>query len=115
LNHAAWAREVQARYGNRIVVLGLGSAGALLALKGEAPLRVPAVFTRPVVNTIGAGDALFAAFLHVYAQKSDPYLAMRKAMVFASYKIGVAGAAEGFLDAEGLEGWVDRVDRVDRG
>lgn len=101
-----WAAAVQARYGNPIVVVGLGAEGALLALKGEAPQHVPAVVTRPVVNTIGAGDALFSCFLHVYAQTNDPHLAMRKAVVFASYKIGAAGAAEGFLDAEKLEVWV---------
>jgi ribokinase len=104
----AWAAAVQARYGNRIVVIGLGAEGALLAVQGEAPQRTPAVFTRPVVNTIGAGDALFSAFLHVYAQTGDPYLAMRKAVVFASYKIGAAGAAEGFLDGEGLEAWMGK-------
>jgi ribokinase len=100
-----WAGDVLARYGSRIVVIGLGADGALLAVKGEAPLRTPAVVTRPVVNTIGAGDALFSAFLHVYTQTNDPYLAIRKAVVFASYKIGAAGAAEGFLDAAGLESW----------
>lgn len=104
----AWAAAVQARYGNAIVVIGLGAEGALLAVQGEAPQRVPAVFTRPVVNTIGAGDALFAAFLHRYTQTGDPDLALRKAVVFASYKIGAAGAAEGFLDAEGLEAWVGK-------
>jgi ribokinase len=104
----AWAGEVLARYGNRMVVIGLGAEGALLAVQGEAPQRTPAVFTRPVVNTIGAGDALFSAFLHVYLQTRDPHLAIRKAVVFASYKIGVAGAAEGFLDGEGLDLWHQR-------
>ncbi len=103
-----WAAAVQARYGNAIVVIGLGADGALLAVKGEAPQRVPAVFTRPVVNTIGAGDALFSAFLHVYIQTGDPHLALCKAVVFASYKIGAAGAAEGFLDGEGLEEWAGK-------
>jgi ribokinase len=105
-----WAGAVSARYGNQIVVIGLGAEGALLAVQGDAPQRVPAVFTRPVVNTIGAGDALFSAFLHVYMQTSDPHLALRKAVVFASYKIGVAGAAEGFLDAAGLDLWVQETD-----
>lgn len=104
----AWAGAVSARYGNRIVVIGLGADGALLAVRGEAPRRTPAVFTRPVVNTIGAGDALFSAFLHTYMQTNDPHLAIRKAVVFASYKIGAAGAAEGFLDAEGLEKWAEK-------
>jgi ribokinase len=101
-----WAGAVSARYGNRIVVIGLGAEGALLAVQGETPQRVPAVATRPVVNTIGAGDALFAAFLHVYVQTGDPHLALRQAVVFASYKIGAVGAAEGFLDAEGLDAWM---------
>lgn len=101
----AWAAAVQARYHNTIAVIGLGAEGALLAVKGETPVHVPAVFTRPVVNTIGAGDALFSAFLHGYIKTGDPYLALRKAVVFASYKIGAAGAAEGFLDGAGLEGW----------
>jgi len=39
--------------------------------------RIPAVQTRPVVNTIGAGDALFSAFVHGYLQSGDPYQAIR--------------------------------------
>ncbi len=60
--------------------------------------RVAAIQTRPVVNTIGAGDALFSAFVYFYNQTQDPYLAIKKAVVFASYKIGETGAAAGFLD-----------------
>ena len=105
-----WARRLWNRYGTPIVVIGLGSEGALLAVKDDNFLeRIPAVYTRPVVNTIGAGDALFSAFVHSYGQKSDPYLSIKKAVVFASYKIGVAGAADGFLDAAGLDEWVARV------
>lgn len=103
-----WAAAVQARYGNGIVVVGLGAEGALLAVKGRALQRVAAVFTRPAVNTIGAGDALFSCFLHVYARTGDPYAAIRQAMVFASYKIGATGAAEGFLDEAGLQEWVEK-------
>ena len=58
--------------------------------------------TVPVVNTIGAGDALFAAFLHGYVSHGDPLQAMRQAVAFAGYKIGESGAAEGFLDPAGL-------------
>lgn len=100
-----WARAVQDRYGNSIVVIGLGHAGALLAVKGQDPIRVPAVATRPVVNTIGAGDALFSCFLHAYTAGCDPEAALRQAVVFASYKIGATGAADGFLSADELAGW----------
>ncbi len=99
-----WARLVMRRYAPEVLVIGLGAQGALLALReGGALERVPARSARPVVNTIGAGDALFSAFLHGYARTRDPYESLRKAVLFAGYKIGASGAAEGFLDAESLE------------
>jgi ribokinase len=99
-----WARAVQARYGNALIVIGLGAEGALLAVKADNFVgRFPAARTRAVVSTIGAGDALFSAFLRGYARTRDPYAALRRAQVFASWKIGTAGAAQGFLDAAGLE------------
>jgi ribokinase len=105
----AWVRRVQTRYDTPIIVIGLGKQGALLAVKADNCLeRIPAVATRPVVNTIGAGDALFSCFLHVYARTGDPHAAIRTASVFASYKIGAVGAAEGFLDEAGLEAWVGK-------
>ncbi len=105
-----WARAVMARYAPEILVIGLGAEGALLALRGaDAIEHVPAVYTRDVVSTIGAGDALFAAFIHVYACTRDPRLALRKATVFASYKIGAAGAAEGYLTESALDAWYHQV------
>lgn len=99
-----WARRVQERYGTPVVVIGLGAQGALLAVRADSFIeRIPAVTTRPVVNTIGAGDALFSAFVHAYAANGDPYAAIRRAVVFASYKVGTTGAADGFLDATGLD------------
>jgi len=98
-----WARAVMARYAPSILVIGLGGEGALLAVKADEFLgRVPAVHTRPVVNTIGAGDALFSGFLHAYLQTGDPYHALRVARVFASWKIGISGGADGFLTAVAL-------------
>ena len=98
----AWAKQIQSRYGTPIIVIGLGQQGALLAVQNDNFLeRIPAVQTRQIVNTIGAGDALFSAFNHIYHQTNDPYQAIQKAVIFASYKIGEAGAAQGFLtDAE---------------
>jgi acarbose 7IV-phosphotransferase len=98
-----WARQIWNRWGTEIVVIGLGAQGALLSVRGDRyQERFPAVYTRPVVNTIGAGDALFSAFVHFYHLDGDPYEAMRKAVVFASYKVGEAGAAEGFLNEQEL-------------
>lgn len=99
-----WARRVWSRFDPEVLVIAMGAEGALLAIKKDNFIeRIPAVSTRPVVNTIGAGDALFSSFLHFYVKQGDPYLALRKAMVFASYKIGAASASDGFLDEAGVE------------
>jgi ribokinase len=100
----AWVRRIWDRYGADVVVVGLGAAGALLGVRRDRLLeRLPAVHIRPVVNTIGAGDALFSAFVHYYAAGHDPCAALQRATVFASYKIGETSAASGFLDEVALE------------
>jgi ribokinase len=104
------ARQLMGRYANEIIVIGLGAKGALLAVRKDDVIeRIPAVRTREVVNTIGAGDALFSAFLHSYLRTKDPYSAIRIASVFASYKIGTKGAADGFLTRAGLDEWVRKI------
>ncbi|MBX3065622.1 MAG: carbohydrate kinase family protein [Anaerolineae bacterium] len=101
-----WARELQSRYGTPILVIGMGAHGALLAVNADNTMRhYPAVRTRPVINTVGAGDALLSSFLHYYLKTRNPYDALDHAMIFASYKIGAVGAAEGFLDDSGVEAW----------
>ncbi len=100
----AWIGRVMERYAPEITVVGLGSRGALLSVKQDRFVgRAPAVRTRSVVSTIGAGDALFSAFIHAYRRSGDPYRALEQAVTYASYKIGAAGAADGFLDAPGLD------------
>lgn len=104
-----WIRQLWHTYGTPVAVVGLGADGALLGVKRDNFLeRIPAVYTRPVVNTVGAGDSLFSAFIHTYADSDDPYLAIKKAVVFASYKIGATGAADGFLDSAALDDWYTR-------
>lgn len=81
----------------------------LAVRRDEFLARYPAVFTRRVVNTIGAGDALFSAFLDRYSRTKNPYRALQAAMVFASYKIGEKGAAQGFLTGKELDDWMGKV------
>ena len=94
-----FARHLLERWHPAVLVVGLGSQGALLVHEGQLQ-RVPAVQTRPVVNTIGAGDALFSAFLHAYPRLGDPYEALRRATFFASWKIGERSASQGFPSLE---------------
>lgn len=89
-----------ARSPARIIVITQGADGATLWERdGERVQRVPAIFTRPVVNTVGAGDATLAAFVHHWLHGDAAVEALRKAMVFASWKIGESGGARGFPDA----------------
>ncbi len=105
-----WANWLINRYGTEIVVIGLGAQGALLSVKSDHFMeRIPAVNTRPIVSTIGAGDALFSCFTHYYQQTNDPYESIRKAMVYASYKIGATSAADGFLSEQELDAWFMRM------
>jgi ribokinase len=105
-----WAKWVMHVYGTDIIVIGLGAEGALLSVRQDNFIeRIPAVYTRPVVNSIGAGDALFSSFIHYYQQTNDPYEAIRKAVVYASYKIGATSAADGFLSQDELDAWCMRV------
>lgn len=104
------ASEVMDRFHPKIFVIGMGKKGALLAVRSDDFIgRFEAVRTREVVNSIGAGDALFSAFLDRYMRFRDPYAAIRGAMVFASYKIGEKGAAQGFLTSGELDEWVRRL------
>ncbi|MDD5370476.1 MAG: carbohydrate kinase family protein [Anaerolineaceae bacterium] len=105
-----FARQVVDRYQNDIVVIGLGARGALLAVRQDGFYgHFPAVRTRAVVNTIGAGDALFSCFLHEFVLTGDPYRSLKQAMIFASYKIGATGAADGFLCAADLQHWYNKI------
>lgn len=91
-------------YNNDIIVVGLGSEGALLYVKKDNYMnRYKAIKIREVVNTIGAGDSLFSSFIHFYAKNYNPYEAIKKAIIFASYKIGVTSAADGFVNEKELE------------
>lgn len=96
--------QIENRYENEIIVLGMGKKGALMYVKKEDEFYLlPAVKVGEVVNTVGAGDALFSSFIHYYAKGFAPLEALKRAEVFASYKIGFDGAANGFADEETVE------------
>ena len=63
------------------------------------------VKTNEVVNTIGAGNALFACFLHYYMETGDSVNAIKNALLFASYKIGYMGTSNGFMTTDQLDQW----------
>jgi len=89
------------KYKYKIICVGLGSEGALLCIDGKV-IYFPAVPTQ-VKNTVGAGDALFASFIHAYFNGDDPEVAIKKAQIFASEKIKYSTASKGFMTNEALE------------
>lgn len=104
VDYKEFVMSIEEKFGNDIIVLGRGSKGALMYVKSEDEFyEMPAVKVGEVINTVGAGDALFSAFLHYYAKGMNPVEALNRAQVFASYKIGFNGASEGFANEELIE------------
>jgi sugar/nucleoside kinase (ribokinase family) len=86
---ADWVARVFARYpGCCIVGVGSGPDGCLLGLRDGTLVRADALAPRGVVNTAGAGDALFASFLHCWLATGNPVAALEAAVLHAGWKIG---------------------------
>ena len=99
--------SIEEKFGNDIIVLGMGSKGALMYVKDENKFyELMAVNINEVVNTVGAGDALFSSFIHFYAKGLKPVECLKRAEIFAAYKIGYDGASVGFTDEETVEKYV---------
>ena len=95
-------QALRSRYCPEVIVIGLGKDGALLSERNKAILHVPSVAPRGVVNTVGAGDTLFSAFLDQYLLGHSPSIALNRAALFAGWKIGESGATKGLLSADGF-------------
>ena len=96
--------SIEEKFGNDIIVLGMGNKGALMYVKEDNKFyELPAHKTNKIVNTVGAGDSLFSAFIHFYAKGLKPVECLKRAQAFAAYKIGFDGASEGFATEELIE------------
>lgn len=90
-------------YAVKIIVMGLGSRGAALYERDTDTVTfVPSVNIGGVVNTVGAGDALFTSFIHYYG-KHGAIEALKRAQVFAALKIRHDGGAVGFSTEQEVE------------
>ena len=95
--------QLSEKYNHEVIVITMGENGLLIYVREKREVkRFNAVKTREVVNTIGAGDALFSCFIHFYNKTRDPYYSIQLAALFASYKIGENGGSKGFLTEEDL-------------
>ena len=101
-DHHGFLRALYDAYHTPLIVLGRGSKGATLVESGHLA-DLPAVQVGAVVNTVGAGDALFSAFLHYHLKGYSALEALKRAQLFASAKIAVSGGAAGFVTETQIE------------
>lgn len=88
--------ELRRRFDPEVVVVGLGARGALLSERGRV-VQVPAFPVSRMLSTVGAGDALHAAFCHFWLAGEAPEAALRLACVFASQKLTASAGSGGFV------------------
>lgn len=89
-----WIRRVFAEYSCGIAAVGQGATGCTLGLRDGRLVQVAAVAPRGVRNTSGAGDALFASFLHSWLASGNPVEALESAVLYAGWKVGAPVPAE---------------------
>ena len=70
--------------------------------KEDRLIYEPAVAPKGIVSTVGAGDALFSAFIHFYHQGYAIEECLKKSVLFAGIKISVSGGSNGFVSEKEL-------------
>jgi sugar/nucleoside kinase (ribokinase family) len=102
---AEWMAQVFARYpGCQMAGVGSGPGGSVLGLRDGTLIQVAAIAPRGVVSTAGAGDALFASFLHGWLATGNPVRALEAAVLCAGWKIGDTFPAASSLSEAELAG-----------
>ena len=93
-------------YNSKIIVLGRGNKGAAIYQREINQItEMPAVSVGKILNTVGAGDALFSSFLHFYGKGYEPLNALHLAQIFAAHKIMSNGGANGFVTEDVITNW----------
>lgn len=105
-DHYDCIKECREKYDPEIVIMGIGDKGVILYTKEDnSIIEYRPVKTNEIVNTIGAGNALFSSFMHYYVKTKNAKEAIKNALLFASYKIGFVGTSNGFMTEEQIEQW----------
>ena len=98
--------DCREKYDPQILIMGLGNKGVILYTKEDnSVLEYKPVKTNEIVNTVGAGNALFSAFIHYYVKTKNAKESIKNALLFASYKIGFVGTSNGFMTEQQIEQW----------
>lgn len=98
--------ECKEKYNPEIIIMGIGNKGVILYTRDDnSVIEYKPVKTYDVVNTIGAGNAMFSSFLHYYVKTKDAKDAIKNALLFVSYKINFVGTSNGFMTEEQIAQW----------
>lgn len=96
--------EMKEAYSSKIIVIGLGKDGAMLYERSEDKIyRLDVAHVGEVVNTVGAGDALFSSFINYYIKGYSAVESLIRAEIFAALKIRYNGASNGFSGEDIVE------------
>lgn len=110
-NYEDFLLAIYNKFHNEIIVLGEGRDGAMiLDSKKRIIYHIDSITLREIVNTVGSRDALLSAFSHYYLKGEDSLVALEKAEVFTSYKLGASGGSEGFLKEKEVEKYYKETD-----
>lgn len=94
LDEIAQARALQQRFKLEQVLVTCGEAGCwLLDVQQQVWKAAPLPDTSPVVDTVGAGDAFAAMFIHGLLQGSEMQATLQRACDYASAQCRIRGAA----------------------
>lgn len=101
---AEWVRQIFEHYpGCAIAGIGCAANGCVLGLRDGRLVRVPAASPRGVVSTAGAGDTLFASFLHGWLATGNPIRAIERAVLYAGWAIGDPFPCSATLTADQID------------
>jgi acarbose 7IV-phosphotransferase len=101
---AEWVKRVFERYpGCAIAGIGCAAAGCVLGLRDGRLVQVPAAAPRGIVSTAGAGDTLFASFVHGWLATGNPIKAVERAVLCAGWAIGDSFPCEATLTGEQVD------------
>lgn len=84
------------------VLVSLGPKGACLYTKGGQKYRAPSRHVNNIVNTVGAGDSMLAAFIAIYIKTGDLYEALKWSVATGTASVINHGILPSFEDVERL-------------
>ncbi len=102
----SFIQDMVDKYQPDMIILGQGEKGLILYDKfRDIKAHYDTVASSQVVNLAGGDNAFFACFIHYFMKTKDSKVAMHKALLFCSHKIGYMGTSNGFMTEEQLDHW----------